>query len=79
MTRSAPKAKSSIINRGKFGVRYGYTPVLKHLKVLEAYTGRQTCPNCNYDKVFKRVCSGIWNCRKCFHKVASGAYHFGAA
>ena len=67
-------SNSTKLNRGKFGPRYGYTPVLKHLKVLKQYEGRFSCVNCNYDRVMKRTCAGIWACKKCGYCVASGAY-----
>lgn len=58
---------------GRFGARCG-TAGRKALAVVErGQKGWHKCPSCGQARV-KRVSMGVWQCRKCMHKFASGAY-----
>ena len=58
---------------GKYGVRYG-VKVRNRLRDAEAKAAAyHECPECELQKV-KRVSTGIFQCRHCGFKYASGAY-----
>jgi len=60
---------------GRFGVRYG-KKVKDLIKDIDAKsTKAYTCPSCSR-KAVKRKALGIWQCKKCGKKFASGAYEF---
>ncbi len=58
---------------GRFGTRYGVR-IRRRIREIEA---RQKvwheCPSCAAPRV-KRVSTSVWECRKCGHKFAGGAY-----
>ena len=55
--------------------RYGKKPRERWRDAVSKSRRRYMCPNCNRIAV-KREASGIWRCRKCGTKFASGAYEF---
>lgn len=58
---------------GRFGTRYGRVARRDVAQVEKTSRAKHVCPSCENEKV-KRVSSGIWQCRKCSHKFAGGAY-----
>ena len=58
---------------GRFGARYGKSVKDRFRDVQRTAKSRHTCPNC-LKPGFKRTASGIWECRKCGHKLAGKAY-----
>ena len=58
---------------GKYGPRYG-VKVRNRLRDAEAKAAAyHLCPQCDIKKV-RRVSTGIFKCRHCGYKFASGAY-----
>lgn len=58
---------------GKYGPRYGVR-VRRRLGEIETEKVRvRQCPRCEQRSV-KRLASAIWQCRRCGHKYAAGAY-----
>ncbi|KAI5152343.1 large subunit ribosomal protein L37Ae [Enteropsectra breve] len=58
---------------GKYGTRYGST-LRKRVKTFEiSQHATYDCEMCG-KKAVKRVCIGIWSCRRCNNKFAGGAY-----
>ena len=58
---------------GKYGPRYG-VKVRNRLRDAETKAAAyHRCPECEIDRV-KRVSTGIYKCRHCGFKYASGAY-----
>jgi len=64
--------KKKIIGKG-FGARYGKTVRKKYAQIRDKQKKKQTCPFCK--KTAKRVSKGIWKCKSCGKKFASGAYY----
>lgn len=58
---------------GRFRQKYGRKIRLKITQVETEQNKPKLCPTCAFPRV-KRVCAGIWMCRKCGHKFAGGAY-----
>ena len=55
--------------------RYGKR-IRKKLEKIEKKTKRKyKCPSCSR-KAVRRIAAGIWECKKCKKKFASGAYEF---
>lgn len=58
---------------GRFGARYGVR-IRRRIREVEArQKAWHECPHCAAPRV-KRVSTSIWECRKCGHKFAGGAY-----
>ena len=57
----------------RLGVRYGRTIRSKLEKIERKQKTLYTCPKCN-NKSVKRIAVGIWECKKCFNKIAGKAY-----
>ena len=55
------------------GARYGKTVRAKYAKVDAKQRKKQECPFCS--KVAKRVSRGIWECKNCKKRFASGTYY----
>jgi large subunit ribosomal protein L37Ae len=55
-----------------FGARYGKSVRQKYAKVENKQRKRQECPFCK--KTAKRLSPGIWKCKSCGKKFASGTY-----
>ncbi len=64
------KSKSA----GRFGARYGKTPRARLVKVEEKQRKKQKCPLCKRLGA-KRLSKGIWKCKKCGKKFASGVFY----
>jgi len=58
-----------------FGARYGKSVRQKYAKVEAKQRKKQECPFCK--KTAKRLSKGIWKCKFCGKKFASGAYCIG--
>ncbi len=56
-----------------FGARYGKKVREKYGKVEAKQRKKQECPFCK--GIAKRISKGIWKCKKCKKKFASGAYY----
>jgi len=65
--------RSQVGTAGRFGARYGRVARNAVSEIEESSRGVHECPECGAESV-KRVSSGIWQCRKCEHKFAGGAY-----
>lgn len=65
-------AKKKITARG-FGARYGKKARAKYGEVEALQRKKQKCPFCN--STAKRIGKGIWKCKKCKKKFASGTFH----
>ncbi|MFH0836652.1 MAG: 50S ribosomal protein L37ae [Candidatus Aenigmatarchaeota archaeon] len=61
----------------KFGSRYGKRIRENVLKANKKSRTLYKCPSCSRVSV-KRLATGIWQCKKCSVKYASGAYAFKA-
>ena len=59
----------------RFGSRYGKRIRVAVLNAEEKYKHSKKCPFCSRIAV-RRVSSGVWKCKKCSVKFASGAYDF---
>lgn len=66
------KTKKVGMARG-LGTRYGATVRKRYIKVLSEAKKTHKCPRCGSEAV-KRESVGVWNCRKCGHTFAGGAY-----
>lgn len=60
---------------GRFGSKYGKRIREDVLKANKKSKSLYKCPSCSRLAV-KRVASGIWKCKKCDIKFASGSYEF---
>lgn len=58
---------------GRFGARYGVRIRRRIRDIEEEQRDDHLCPGCGHEKV-TREASGIWQCDKCDHKFAGGAY-----
>ena len=70
MPTKSKKSKSA----GRFGARYGKKAKDKVVKVEVKQRVKQKCPFCEKIGV-KRLSKGIWHCKRCDKKFASGTYH----
>lgn len=61
-----------IIEKG-FGARYGKRSRDKYALVKKKQKQKQKCPFC--EGIVKRLAKGIWQCKKCKKKFASGTFH----
>ncbi|MCD6477296.1 MAG: 50S ribosomal protein L37ae [Candidatus Aenigmarchaeota archaeon] len=58
---------------GRYGPRYGRRTKKIIAAIEEKQKQKQICPYCERHTL-KRVCAGIWKCKKCGVKFAGGAY-----
>ncbi|HZY94954.1 MAG TPA: 50S ribosomal protein L37ae [Candidatus Bathyarchaeia archaeon] len=58
---------------GGLGARYGRFPRRQYVEIVSGLRSKHECPRCHFRTV-KRSSVGIWNCRKCGHRFAGGAY-----
>lgn len=56
-----------------FGARYGKRVRQKYAQIELKQRAKQKCPFCK--KTVKRLSAGIWKCKNCGKKFASGAYY----
>ncbi|WOF16404.1 50S ribosomal protein L37ae [Methanoplanus sp. FWC-SCC4] len=68
------RAKGRITgSAGRFGPRYGRF-IRKRVNEIEKVSkAKHVCPRCATEAVSRKG-TGIWECRKCGHKYAGGAY-----
>jgi len=59
---------------GRFGIRYGKKIRERVISVEKKQRLKQKCPFCK-KLAAKRLSKGIWKCRSCSRKFASGAYY----
>ncbi|MBS3074404.1 50S ribosomal protein L37ae [Candidatus Pacearchaeota archaeon] len=59
---------------GKFGAGYGRKVREGFVSVESRQRKKQVCPFCKSLKA-RRKSAGIWKCKKCGKKFASGAYY----
>lgn len=64
---------------GKFGPRYGKKLRVDYNKAYLAAKTKYTCPSCSKEKSVLRLSFGVWQCKNCKKKFASGAYEFGVS
>lgn len=64
---------------GKFGARYGKKLRVIYSKIHEKAKDKHNCPKCAREGSVKRVSFGVWECKNCKTKFASGAYEFKAS
>lgn len=69
MAASTKKAGSA----GRFGARYGGLARKKVAAIERVQRRAHVCPECGARKVV-RTSTAIWQCRKCDHTFAGGAY-----
>lgn len=62
-----------VSSTGRFGARYGVTIKKRVLKIEQKQKQKHVCPSCGFAKV-KRKSRGIFECRKCSHVFAGGAF-----
>lgn len=58
---------------GKYGARYGVKVRKQITQVEQEKIKKHVCPRCKHKSV-KRMDTGIWKCKRCNLKFASGAY-----
>jgi len=61
---------------GKFGARYGKKLRENYDKIYRNSKKKYDCPVCAREKSVKRIAFGIWECKRCKTKFASGAFEF---
>jgi large subunit ribosomal protein L37Ae len=59
----------------RFGSRYGKRIREEILKQEAKSKKKYKCPSCSRVAVHRKA-AGIWECKKCHKKFASGAYEF---
>ncbi|MFZ3059062.1 MAG: 50S ribosomal protein L37ae [Candidatus Methanoperedens sp.] len=72
MVETKAKGKKSR-SAGRFGVRYGTKNRKLIADIEEKMHAEYTCSKCGAKKI-KRTGTGIWQCTKCMHTFAGGAY-----
>ena len=63
-----------VASAGRFGVRYGKKIRERVIAVEKKQKAKQICPYCSKHSA-KRVAKGIWHCKSCDKRFASGAYY----
>ncbi len=61
---------------GKFGARYGKKLRDNYAKIHASSKKKYNCPVCAREKAVRRLSFGVWECKNCKTKFASGAYEF---
>ncbi|MBN2095550.1 MAG: 50S ribosomal protein L37ae [Candidatus Aenigmarchaeota archaeon] len=72
-------ATKKVAASGKFGPRYGKKLRVSYNKSYEQSKTKYTCPNCSKENSVLRQSFGVWECKNCGKKFASGAYEFKVA
>ncbi len=65
-------AQKKVTAKG-FGARYGKRARVKYAQLELLQRKKQKCPFCK--STVKRIGKGIWQCKKCNKKFASGTFH----
>lgn len=60
---------------GRFGSKYGKSIRDKLIEIKRKTKKKYICPACSR-KAVRRKAPGIWICKKCGKKFASGAFEF---
>ena len=71
------KRTKKVGNTGWMGPRYGIRIRRRVLEIDRAREAYAPCPHCS-TVTLQRVASGVYECRRCGTKYASGAYLFTA-
>ena len=58
---------------GRFGPRYGRVSRRRVAEIEADTNADHTCPDCGAERV-SRAGTGIWECSRCDHTFAGGAY-----
>ncbi len=58
---------------GRYGARYGVKGRRQNEVIEKRQHAAHSCPSCGAPRVH-RISTGIWQCRKCTHTFAGGAY-----
>ncbi|HKV90577.1 MAG TPA: 50S ribosomal protein L37ae [Thermoplasmata archaeon] len=69
------KRTKKVGNTGWMGPRYGIRIRRRVLEIDRAREAAAACPKCATVTV-RRIASGVFECRRCGNKFASGAYLF---
>lgn len=69
MTRGTVKVGPA----GRYGPRYGVRSRAQVAAIEARQREKHPCPSCGLEKV-RRAGTGIWECRRCGHRFAGGAY-----
>lgn len=69
------KRTKKVGNTGWMGPRYGIRIRRRVLEIDRARSHRAACPRCS-TVTLERVASGVFECRRCGTRFASGAYLF---
>ena len=72
------KRTKKVGNTGWMGPRYGIRIRRRVLELDRARGAKAACPQCS-TVTLARIASGVYECRRCGTKFASGAYLFAAA
>lgn len=68
-----PASTKKVGPAGRYGARYGSLARKQVATVERVQRKKHTCEQCGAEAV-RRVHTGIWQCRKCDHQFAGGAY-----
>ena len=69
------KRTKKVGSTGWMGARYGIRVRRRVLGIDAGKRARSACPKCSTVTIV-RVASGVYECRRCGHRFASGAYQF---
>jgi large subunit ribosomal protein L37Ae len=69
------KRTKKVGNTGWMGARYGIRIRRRVLEIDAVKRARSSCPKCA-TVTLVRVASGVYECRRCGERFASGAYQF---
>ena len=69
------KRTKKVGNTGWMGPRYGIRIRRRVLEIDRSREGAAACPRCS-TVTLERVASGVFECRRCGTRFASGAYTF---
>ncbi len=58
---------------GRYGARYGGLARKQVATIERVQRAKHTCSRCGAQAV-RRISTGIWECKKCEHQFAGGAY-----
>lgn len=68
-----PKDGQKTGSAGRFGPRYGRVSRRRVAEIEADTNADHVCPDCGEEGV-SRAGTGIWECSRCGHKFAGGAY-----